>query len=305
MRTPPRSQHRPLDGMIVGTQKGGTTSLLRYLSASADVRTHAELEFPFFAQDRYYQAGFEAAADRWLEPGAGFRLAKNVGVMFLPWARERLRAHRPDCRIVVCLREPVARAESAYWFLRQRGEERLSTFDEALAAEEGRLGDLARNHSLAYVARGQYADQVVELIRLFGSERVLLVASEDLCHDPVAEVARVAAFLGVGPPPDLPVVVDRRHNVSAGVRSAAMARLVNGHGDGPVLRRLRSSVSTRTPLGRGLKTMANRANRDAAFERPPLSPATRQMLEERFAASNRRLADEFGFEPEAWQNAHE
>ena len=134
--------------MIVGAQKSGTSSLLRYLEQHPDMHTHPQPEMTFFLQDREYSRGYEWAFAKYFA-GESDRddiankqlIAKNVMVMHSPEVMQRIYEHNPDIHLVVLLREPVARAYSAYWWARRRGWENIKTYEEALAAEEDRLNE--------------------------------------------------------------------------------------------------------------------------------------------------------------------
>ena len=134
--------------MIVGAQKAGTSSLLRYLAQHPDIHTHAQPEMTFFLQAREYTRGYEWAFGKYFtgqnshdEIQDKHLIAKNVMVMHSPEVMQRIYEHNPEIHLVVLLREPVARAYSAYWWARRRGWENIKTYEEALAAEETRLNE--------------------------------------------------------------------------------------------------------------------------------------------------------------------
>ncbi|MDE0685767.1 MAG: hypothetical protein OXI63_22795, partial [Candidatus Poribacteria bacterium] len=71
--------------MIVGAQKAGTSSLLRYLAQHPDIHTHAQPEMTFFLQDREYSRGYQWASAKYFageydhaEVADKRLLAKNV-----------------------------------------------------------------------------------------------------------------------------------------------------------------------------------------------------------------------------------
>ncbi len=53
----------------------------------------------------------------------------------------------------------------------------------------------------SYVARGLYSEQIERIRRWFPLEQLLVLPSEALQGDPATVLARVAAFLGIGPFP--------------------------------------------------------------------------------------------------------
>ncbi len=51
--------------LIVGTQKGGTTSLRYYLSAHPEIYIHPTKECKFFIIEEYYKKGREFLISKW------------------------------------------------------------------------------------------------------------------------------------------------------------------------------------------------------------------------------------------------
>lgn len=100
----------------------------------------------------------------------------------------------PHARIVVSLREPLARARSAYWHSVRYGHERR-TFREAIEDSLAKMNAAVRPR---YLPRGLYADGVERYLRAFpGNVHVLFY--EELAADTRLEVRRLYEFLGVDP----------------------------------------------------------------------------------------------------------
>ena len=204
--------------VIAGVQRGGTNSLYEYLARHPLVlRARPLPEVHYFdlhatRSGQWYRGHFPTRrhaaglARRW----GGHALAGESSpyYIFHPAAMRRLAATLPNVRVLVLLRDPVARAFSHYHHERARGYEHLS-FIDALAAEDDRLGDMteaafddpsyrnADHQHFSYAARGRYDHQLARAFGLFRREQVLVVVSEDLFARP-AEVHREAlAFLGL------------------------------------------------------------------------------------------------------------
>ncbi|MCB9689344.1 MAG: sulfotransferase domain-containing protein [Alphaproteobacteria bacterium] len=157
----------------------------------------------------------------------------------------RIREVARDARFVVVLREPVARAYSAYnMYLQILGqphfETRLAqnprleqffgplrdggaspdirTFLERELALIGADGpDVDEEPSL--IRRGLYHRQIRRFVDAFGADRVLVLWSDELKRAPREVVGRVHAFLGIGPPDerdDFPEVHARAYDASTG-----------------------------------------------------------------------------------------
>ena len=223
--TPPGT--RPVMGpdfVIVGTQRGGTTSLHTYLGGHSRVSTAATKELHFIT-DRYgrgldwYLGQFPPSL-----PAGTLTGEATPYALFHPLAPRRLRETAPEAKLIVLLRNPVDRAYSHYRLERARGVEHLE-FSAALDAEPQRLMDeearLWRDPTYAseahkhfsYAARGDYAPQLARWFAHFPREQILVLRSEDLYQRSAEEYARVALFLGIEPEIRTPFAA---HNQSSG-----------------------------------------------------------------------------------------
>lgn len=208
-------QQRMLPGyLVVGTKRGGSTSLAGWIAAHPEVGPcRAGKGTHYF--DTHHDRGWSWYRAQFPRVSRGFRLTGESSpyYMFHPAAAERIVRELPGVRVLACLRDPVERAWSHHAYETAHGRE-TETFERALALEEGRLAgqeerlraDPAapaphwRYH--AYLRRGHYAEQLEPFYRALGPERVLVVQSEELFADPAGEMERVHAFLGLSPHAD-------------------------------------------------------------------------------------------------------
>lgn len=210
--------------LVVGTQRGGTTSLHRALSAHPAVLppvAHKGVHFFDVAYPRgrdWYLAHFplrRTAARAAARAGAGRAevFESSPYYMFHPAGPRRIADTLPGVRAIVVLRDPAVRAHSQFAHERARGFEPAETFEEALAlepertaGEEERLladpGYVSHAHQhLAYVARSTYGPQLDRLAACLGGDRLLVLDHQDLVDAPDDVVARVQDFLGLVPHP--------------------------------------------------------------------------------------------------------
>lgn len=216
LRSDYRSLTAPLRGLpavlIIGAQKGGTTSLFNYLIRHPDVMAPLTKEIHYF--DIHYARG-----DRWYRGRfpyshqlRGGRLTLDASPYYLahPQAPERAARLLPGVKLLALLRNPVDRALSHYQHEVRAGRERLS-FAEAIAEEPGRMaGEEERlvsdpgyyshaHHRYSYLHRGRYADQLSRWARHFPREQMLVVQSEAFFRDPAGTTDTVQRFLGLRP----------------------------------------------------------------------------------------------------------
>jgi len=207
------------DFLIIGTQRGGTTSLYRYLEQHPAVLPavlNKGVHYFDTNQDRsvsWYRSHFPSAiakATQRRRHGVD-RVITGEGspyYLFHPAVPDRVAATMPDARFIAVLRDPIQRAYSHYQHEVSRGFETLA-FDEALEREEERLAGEAerlvrdpssysyehQHHS--YVARGLYLEQIRRWHERFAPEQLLILDSTELFTDPDAAYRRTLRFLGL------------------------------------------------------------------------------------------------------------
>lgn len=201
------------DFLIVGTQKGGTTSLFNYLIQHPRIYAPFRKEIKFFDSNYFnglawYRAHFPLR--RKLRREQALTGEATPYYMFHPTAPERIQQAVPNAKIIVLLRNPVDRAYSHYQHMVRAGRETLS-FEEALEKEEERLKGEAEKIAAdmyypqathiyySYLARGRYIEQLPRLFSLFTPERVLVLKSEDLYTSPSSTYLQTLQFLGLPP----------------------------------------------------------------------------------------------------------
>ena len=111
---------------------------------------------------------------------------------YLPdfWSISLLHKAAPGARLLVMLRDPVARYRSAVARLQRMAEER---------------GERVRLPSIGDATwRGFYFQQLRHVFELFRREQVLVLQFERCVQDPVGEMERTWRFLGVDPPAKTP-----------------------------------------------------------------------------------------------------
>jgi O-antigen/teichoic acid export membrane protein len=203
--------------VVVGAQRGGTTTLFRLLEQHPDlVRPTLSKGTGYFDDDhhrgfRWYHAHFPLRLTGLLRTrrlGRARTFECSGYYMFHPLAAARIAAELPGVRLVAMVRDPVERAHSAHRHELMRGFEELD-FDQALALEQvrtageaGRLVEepayrsFAHRHH-AYLGRSEYADQVARLVEAVGVDHVFVLDADQFFADPVPEFHRLQDWLGL------------------------------------------------------------------------------------------------------------
>jgi hypothetical protein len=195
---------RPLpSALIIGTMKGGTSTLNAWLRHHPQVMFSAIKEVHYFNDhydrgERWYRTYFPLW-EQWL----GGRCALEATPAYLyrsSVVMPRMHALVPDARLILLLRNPVTRAISHYGHQVQRGVEHRPAAEALMSPDPPAKGK--PNH---YKRRGLYADQIEQVLGFYPREQLLVLRSEDFFTQPTAAYGRVQAFLGLSsqPPPPL------------------------------------------------------------------------------------------------------
>lgn len=205
------------DFLILGTQKGGTTSLYNYLIEHPNIAAARRKEVHFF--DQYFKKGvpwYRSHFPTSIQKYCTQRIHRQAFItgegspeyLFYPHTAEKAAELLPKAKLIALLRNPVERAYSQYRHNLRWGHEKLS-FEDAIALEEERTKE-GRERALqdvnyhnfsfqraSYLARGIYVDQLERWMSLFPREQILLIRSEDFYTDPGAIYKKVLTFLDV------------------------------------------------------------------------------------------------------------
>jgi hypothetical protein len=218
------SQRTLPDFLVIGTKRGGTTSLFNYLMMHPGVlglfpqsRAKKSSDYFFKQSDQgptWYRSHFHTHAYRGhLERRLGYPPVSGEASPYYMWdPRIAAAAHavNPGLRAIALVRDPVERAWSHYQERTANGVEPLS-FEDALAAEENRTaGELERMAAdpsyysqahdwYTYRSRGLYLPQLQNWREVFPEEQLLVLRSEDMYADVQSVFDEVSRFLGVAP----------------------------------------------------------------------------------------------------------
>lgn len=202
------------DFLILGAQKAGTSSLYKYLLQHPAILPAYRKEIHFFTIPALYFKGHNWYRGHFptglVRAQAQQRLTGEASpsYLFFPLVPKRVHQVMPQAKLIVLLRDPVARAFSNYHHQVRRGLETLS-FEEAIEQEQERLGnDLQKTienpqfHSLnlahfSYLLRGEYVTQLKRWRNFFPATQMLILKSEDFYDDPQQTVMQVASFLNL------------------------------------------------------------------------------------------------------------
>lgn len=224
------------DFIVIGAQRGGTTSLYNYLIKFPQVAWSYKKEVHYF--DTHYTEGLgwyraHFPTRTWIGINKLFGRKLVVGeatpyYMFHPLAAKRIAELLPNAKLIAVLRNPIDRAYSQYQQCAQAGRENLS-FEDALDGEEERLkNDLGKllageydhipgaykDHPYkiySYQARGRYAEQLERWYQHYPRENILILKAEEMYANPREVMERVSRFLGISTKPAAKMKYPKHH----------------------------------------------------------------------------------------------
>lgn len=191
--------------LIIGAQKGGTSSLYKNLAKHPKVAKAFHKEPHFF--DFNYEKGldwYKAFFPSKIELGDKITGEATPYYIFHPDVPRRVFNDLPKTKLIVMLRNPVKRAFSHYNKDSLKGKDPLP-FLEAINSEEERLtGEIESNtdpfnqkyhwkHS--YLSRGRYAEQLKRWFNVFSRNQILVIQSEKYFTDTKNVFKMVQDFL--------------------------------------------------------------------------------------------------------------
>lgn len=186
------------DFVIIGAQKSGSTALMRLVGDHPEVFL-PEHETRFFRDPwyRFEDPSVLVDAVRTDDPRVRRRGIKCPDILADPQAPDRLREHLGEVPLLAVLRDPVARAVSAYfWGVQWGWVPRLPLaegFDRLL---DGTV-DPAFPRAYETLDYGRYGEHLTRWTEQAGEQRLRVVLDRDLRDDLPGTVRGIFEFLGV------------------------------------------------------------------------------------------------------------
>lgn len=228
--------------LIIGAQKGGTTSLYSYLIQHPGIIPCEKKEVQFFGNPEIRKRG-EAWYRRHF-PSNSYRksLEKQLGYspitgeatpdMNQPFMPKLVHELLPNAKLIAMLRNPIERAFSQYHHKRKVPGSEPLTFEEAIAQSAIRLPDELMNdpklyyqsNHRSYITRGLYIEQLERWYQYYPKDRIHISSSEEFFEDPASELKKILKFLEM---PDFQFDCSVAKNI--GGYEAGMSKEIRGH----------------------------------------------------------------------------
>jgi hypothetical protein len=270
--------------LIIGTMKGGTTSLYNYLRGHPQVFMSPTKELHYFVAEKnlsrgtaWYERNFRSAGDAAAVGEASPDYTKYPIYDGVPG---RIAHTVPGVKLLYVIRNPLDRIRSHYLHDVARGRERRS-IDDAVPA------------SAHYLAPSRYSLQIERYLEHFPREQLLVITSEALRGDRRATMGRVHDFIGVDADWSAPVQEQEFNAIAAKTAPGTLllaARHLPGASrlrllaPGPVMAAERLLRATRRPVDVRAGTMSEDLRQRLIDELAPDLASLRGHMEEGFDA---------------------
>jgi Sulfotransferase domain len=174
--------------LIIGAQKGGTTSLYEYLRRHPQVFMPEPKEINFFVEIFNWRRGLEWYESNFKDAGEKRAVGEASPAYSIypafPGVPERIAQTLGEVRLIYLLRDPIERMRSGYLNALARGAEHRP-IREALLSDDH------------YLCASSYALQIEHYLQFFDRSQMLLVLSEDLRFARQETLTHVFEFLGI------------------------------------------------------------------------------------------------------------
>lgn len=214
-----------IDLMIIGAQKAGTTSLLRYLGEHPECISHPQKEFAYFLNPDSYNNDVSSAFNKYFPEIKKDKklIAKSATLYTSDEALKLLHKHNPNCNLVIILRNPIERTISSYLL-----ERNYSLVDFEFSEIPSIYSNYQeKNYTWDYnfiVSYGFYSDYLTNVYKYFKPEHVHVFLYEEFESDPKKVCQTIFSKLNINDSFSPEIVV--RHNLSGDVKSRLYARAV-------------------------------------------------------------------------------
>ena len=192
--------------IIAGSTRCGTTSLFDYFSAHPEVCPAQLKETRFFLDPKYRLPVSAGKVPSWATYDDYFKNCQNGMIrmeatpdyIYSSETAEHIAKALPGAKIVVALRDPIARLGSWYRFACQLGRlPRGTGFNDYVRGQMKREATSGMETQRIAMQQGRYYNYVKRFFDVFGHRNICVVWSETLFNEPLLTLEKLAHFSGI------------------------------------------------------------------------------------------------------------
>lgn len=187
--------------MIIGVQRGGTTSLYSYVMQHPQIVSPIKKEMDFWSWHFHRGINWYLSHFPPIPSGENFITGEaSPSYIDHPDAVDRVFQNCPDVKLILLLRNPCDRAISHYYHWRSFNWE-YRTLEDAIEDDIQKLKEktdiIIGEEPGNYIVHGLYIEHLKKWLKLFPREQILIIKSEDLYVETAKTMKQVWQFLGL------------------------------------------------------------------------------------------------------------
>ena len=275
----------------VGAQKCASSWIRDVLDDHPDVFVTRPREVDFFSH--HYNRGYSWYERHFDEVGPARAIGEISPSYFCdPLAPARAREYNPNLKLILALRDPIARAFSNHLHEIRKGHFHGASLQFETGLESNPM----------YVFQSRYGTHLARWLEFFPRSRVLVLVQEEIQSDPLAQARQLYRFVGVNPDHQSALLYRPSHE-SVGARHPALFKVWRTSGDFGRRHGLGALVEGLKRLPPIARIMAGN-RRDLRVEIPKMRRETEQALQRELAAELTKLAQLVGRYDWPWPAWH-
>tara|TARA_B110000483_G_scaffold156428_1_gene185751 strand:+ start:24585 stop:25682 length:1098 start_codon:yes stop_codon:yes gene_type:complete len=201
-------KYRIIDFMIIGVEKGGTTSLHTNISKHPDInmakpKHHVGAELHYFD----YHCTKKNKDIEWFKSHFDYKYklvgSKNPNTIYLDHTHPFISRLNPYIKMILVLRNPIDRAYSEWHMfnnLTKFNVKNPKSFEDAINEELNyRIGEMPNFHvsNMHHLQRGLYYKQIKKLFNYFPKQNVCIILNDELKNNEKKTYEKIYNFLNV------------------------------------------------------------------------------------------------------------
>lgn len=213
--------------IIIGAGRSGTTSVYAYLSQHPEVDFSITKELHYFSINDLYQRGENYFHSLFEQRNKKVVATADTYLLMDTIAPERIKAYNPNMKIIILLREPIARAYSNFNYSVNFGHEKKGMqFLNTIALEPERLksADIVDKNNLCHFYGSLYYKHIQYWNQFFPTNQLLILRLEDLKDNPELFYRNICSNLNIEYTPFQQQ--DTSFNAASGAKSKWLQQLL-------------------------------------------------------------------------------
>ena len=189
-------EKRPPSAIVIGVAKSGTRELMDFMHLHPHIQIYYKKTGQITYEMNYFAKQQSEGTRRLTEQmpcsfSNQMTIMKHSGYFHLDNVPERIRKFNASIRLILVVREPIARSYSAYTFEGLYEESFDKVVMKALKNKKQKLYSRLLNMSI-------YDESMERWLKVFNLSQILIIEHNEFKHDPVSVLVKVEKFLGLG-----------------------------------------------------------------------------------------------------------